>query len=106
MPHFNTLIFKGVVEGKAIIILLDKGATHNFIDTSLVERSKFTAKKFEGFTEIIPGNHSMDYTKWIPNIQVTIGNYMITNIFYVVNVADTNFILGLQGLYYIGEHMA
>ena len=81
------------------MVLVDGGATHNFIDVALVERRKLQAETFDGFTVIIPGNNSMDYTKWIPKLQVTIGNHIITEIFYVVNVADTNVILGVQWFY-------
>ena len=47
---------------------------------------------------IIPGNNSTDYTKWIPKLQFTIGNHTIIDKFYVVNVADTNVVLGVQWL--------
>ena len=46
----------------------------------------------------------MDCIKWIPKLQVTLGNHTITDNFYVVNVADTNVILGEKWLYYLGEH--
>ena len=46
----------------------------------------------------------MDYTKWIPKLQVTIREYTITDTSYVVNVVDTNVVLGVQWLFSIGEH--
>ena len=86
------------------MVLLDGGATHNFIDASLVERRKLQDENFDGFTVINPSNNSMDCTKWIPKLQVTLGNHTITNNFYVVNVADTNVVFRVQWLYYLGEH--
>ena len=86
------------------MVLVDGGATHNFIDAALVERIKLQAENFDGFTVIIPGNNSMDCTKWIPKLQVTLGNHTITDNFYVVNVADTNVVLGVQWLYSLGDH--
>ena len=74
---------------------MNGGATKKFIYTALVERIKLQAKTFDGFTVIIPGNNSMDCTKWIPKLQVTIGNHTITDNFYVVNVSDTNVVLGV-----------
>ena len=47
----------------------------------------------------------MDCTKWIPKLQVTLGNHTITDNFYVVNVVDTNVVLGVQWLYCLGEHI-
>ena len=83
---------------------MDGGATHKFIDAALVERINLQAETFDDFTVIIPGNNSMDCTKWIPNLQVTIGNHTITHNFYVVNVDDSNVVFGLQWLYYLGDH--
>ena len=77
------------------MVLVDGGATHNFIDESLVERRKLQDKTFDGFIVIIPGNNSMDCTKWIPKLQVTLGKHTITNNFYVVNVVDKNVVLGV-----------
>ena len=46
----------------------------------------------------------MQCNTWVPKLQVTIGNYTFVDIFYVVDVADTNVVLGMKFLYYIGEH--
>ena len=46
----------------------------------------------------------MDYTRWIPRLQVTIGDYTLTGSFCVVDVANTNMVLGVQWLFSIGEN--
>ena len=78
--------------------------THNFIDAALVERRKLQDETFDGFTIIPPRNNSMDRTKWIPKLQVTLGNHTIAHNFYVIIVADTNVVLGVQWMYYLGEN--
>ena len=90
-----------MVQGKETNVLVDGGDTNNFIDASMVEIRKVPIEKFGGFTVIIPGNHSMECSRWIPKLRVTIGNYMMTDRFYVVDVADTNVVLGVQCLYSI-----
>ena len=57
------------------MVLVDGGSTYNFIDEALVERIKLQAKIFDGFIVIILGNNSMDCTKWIPKLQITVGNH-------------------------------
>ena len=69
-----------------------------------MERINLPTETFDSFTVIIPGNKSMDYSKWIPKLQITIGNYTVTDSFYVVKVDDTNVVLGSKWLYSIGEH--
>ena len=85
-------------------VLVDGGATNNFMDSNLVEKIKLQNEIFDGFMIIIPGNNFVDCTKWIPKLQITLGNHTITDNFYVVNVDDTNVVLGVQWLYSLGEH--
>ena len=95
VPRFHTLRLKGNIQGKRVTVLVDDGATHNFIDATLVERRKLQAKTFDGFTVIIPGKNSMDCTKWTPKLQITLGNHIITENYYGVNLADTNVVFGV-----------
>ena len=60
VPLFHTLRLKGILEGQRITILVDGGATHNFIDSTLLEKRKLPTESFEGFTVIIPRNHTME----------------------------------------------
>ena len=46
----------------------------------------------------------MECNHWIQKLNVTEGNYNIIDSFYVVNVADTNVVLGVQWLYSIGKY--
>ena len=46
----------------------------------------------------------MQCNTWVPKLQVTIGNYTFVDIFYVVDVADTNVVLEVQWMYYIGDN--
>ena len=46
----------------------------------------------------------MECNYWIPKLNVTLGNYQKTDSFYVVVVADTHVVLGVQWLYSIGKY--
>ena len=85
-------------------MLIDGGATHNFIDAAWVAKRGIQTEKFEGFTVVVAGNNSMECNHWIPKLNVTLGNYNMTDSFYVVNVADTNVVLWVQGIYSIGKY--
>jgi len=39
----------------------------------------------------------------IPKLVVTLGNYTLTDNFYVVDLADTDIVLGVQWLHSLGE---
>ena len=68
VPWYHTLRLKGVLQGQRITVLVDVGATHNFIDASLLEKKNMPTESSEGFTMVIPGNHTMEFNRWTPNL--------------------------------------
>jgi hypothetical protein len=46
----------------------------------------------------------MECTRWIPKFKITTGNYTWIDDFFVVDVSDTNVVLGVQWLYSIGKY--
>jgi hypothetical protein len=87
-----------------VTVLVDGGASHNFIDASLVERKGITTEAFEGFSVIIPGENTLNCTRYVPLMTLSLGNYTITDDFFVVKVPDTNVVLGVQWLYSLGKY--
>ena len=104
VPRFHTLRVRGVVQGHRVGVLIDGGATHNFIDSAWVAKRGIQTEKFEGFIVAVAGNSSMECNYWILKLNVTLGIYNMTNSFYVVNVADKNVVLGVQWIYSIGKY--
>jgi len=45
----------------------------------------------------------MTFTQRIRGLDVTLGNYTLTYDFYVVDLEDTNVLLGVQWLYSLGD---
>ena len=95
---------RGRVQGHGVKVLVDCGASHNFIDTSLVEWKGITTEAFEGFSVIIPGENTLECTRYVPQMTLNLGNYTITDDFFVFKVSDTNVVLGVQWLYSIGKY--
>ena len=46
----------------------------------------------------------MECNHWIYKLNITLGNYNMTDSFYVVKVEDTNVVLGVQWFYSIGKY--
>jgi hypothetical protein len=104
IPRFHTFRMRGGVQGQRVTVLVDGGASHNFIDASLVERKGITTEAFEGFSVIILGENTLNCTRYVPRMTLNLGNYEITDEFFVVKVPDTNVVLGVQWLYSIGKY--
>jgi hypothetical protein len=97
-------MIRGVVQCQRVTILIDGGATHNFIDSSWVAKRGIPTMDFEGLDVVVAGGRIMLCTQKIPLLCVVLGNYTITDDFYVVELQDTNVILGVQWLVSIGKH--
>jgi hypothetical protein len=104
IPRFHTFRMRGGVQGHRVTVLVDGGASHNFIDASLVERKGIATEAFEGFSVIIPGENTLNCTRYVPQMTLSLGNYTITDDFVVVKVPDTNVVLGVQWLYSLGKY--
>ena len=93
---------KGVVRGKRAKVLIDGGASHNFIDVAMVERRRIPTTPFEGFLVEVAGGHTMACGRYIPQMSLTLGKYTLVQDFYVVDIPDTNIKLGVQWLITLG----
>ena len=96
VPCYHTIRCKGVVLGQRDLVLLDRGSRHNFIDANMVEKRNILVEPFDGFIVVIPGHNTMQCKTWVPKLQVIVGNYNFFDSFYVVDVADTNVVLGVK----------
>ena len=93
-----TLRVQGSILNQRVSILVDSGATQNFIDAQLVQRRAIPTDAFEGFSVLVPGDRSMEFMHYVPSLSVTMGTYTFIDHFLVVDIPDTNVILGVQWL--------
>jgi hypothetical protein len=97
VPKYYTFRIRGILQGKRVTTLIDGGATHNFIDVALVTRRHIPAEDFEGFNMVVEDGYNMTCTQRIRGLDVTLGNYTLTDDFYVVDLEDTHVVLGFNG---------
>jgi hypothetical protein len=85
------------------IALIDGGATHNFIDVALVSRRALQTEEFEGFDVAVADGHTVECVDRVPDLEVKLGNYTMRDTFYVVDLFDTDVVLGVQWLITLGK---
>ncbi|KAH9288529.1 hypothetical protein KI387_032646, partial [Taxus chinensis] len=83
LPSFYAFHVKGDLLGQKVTILIDGGATHNFIDKRLVVRLGLQEEEFQGFDMIVADGHSITCTKRIHQLQFTMGGHEVSDEFYV-----------------------
>jgi hypothetical protein len=103
VPRYDTLCIRGIIQGQWEIALIDGGATHNFIDASLVSRQALQTEEFEGFDVAVADGHTMECLDRIPNLEMKLGNYTVRDTFYVVDLSDTDVVLGVQWMITLGK---
>jgi len=86
-----------------VSVLINSGATHNFIDAHLVHRREIPNDTFEGFSILVPGDRTMQFMHYVPSLSVTMGSYTLVDHFFVVDIPVTNIILGVQWLITLGK---
>jgi hypothetical protein len=74
VPRYNTLRLKGLVQGQSMTTLVDGGATHNFIDVSLVGRRGLCSEEFDGFHVTVADGYTMTCLDMILDLEVKLGN--------------------------------
>jgi predicted aspartyl protease len=52
-PRFHTFRVRGFLQGHKVTILIDGGASHNFINNNMVERRGISTEEFNGFIVVI-----------------------------------------------------
>jgi hypothetical protein len=103
VPRYDTLRIRGIIQGQRAIALIDGGATHNFIDTSLVLRQALQTRDFEGFDVAVADGHTVECLDRVPNLEMKLGNYAVRDTFYVVDLSDTDVVLGVQWMITLGK---
>jgi hypothetical protein len=103
VPRYDTLCIRGIIQGQWEITLIDGGATHNFIDASLVSRRALQTEEFEGFDVAVADGHTVECLDRVPNLEMKLGNYTVRDTFYVVDLSDTDVVLGVQWMITLGK---
>ena len=95
VPKYYTSKVRAIVKGYMVTTLVDGGATHNFIDVSLVTMRKILEEDFEGFNVVVTYVYNMMCTHRIRGLEVTFGNYMLINEFCIMDLTYTHVVIGI-----------
>jgi hypothetical protein len=90
------------LQGQRVSVLIDGGASHNFIDAALLKRRHIPTVEFEGFKVEVAGGSTMPCDRYISGLKLTLGRHELTQDVYVMDLPDTNIILGVQWLSTLG----
>ena len=95
VPKYNTFRMRGVLHEQKLSILIDGGASYNFIDSTLLWRRHIPMVEFEGFKVEVAGGSTMPCDRYILGMNLTLGRHELVQDVYVMDLPDTNIILGV-----------
>ncbi|KAK7288441.1 hypothetical protein RIF29_01900 [Crotalaria pallida] len=100
----KTMKLEGAVNGITILILVDSGATHNFISPTMVKALGIPVEEASHGLGIRLGDgHLAVTTGKCPNLRVSIGQYECPLNAWVLNMGGLDLILGVAWLRTLGE---
>jgi hypothetical protein len=102
IPRYDTLWIRETIQEQWEIAPIDGAATHNFIDALLVSRRALQIE-FEGFDVALANGHIVECLDRVPDLEIKLGNYTMTDTFYVVDLSNTDVVLGIQWLITLGK---
>nr|GEZ22140.1 transposon Ty3-G Gag-Pol polyprotein [Tanacetum cinerariifolium] len=98
----QTLRLPGRIQNKDVVVLLDGGSTHNFVDQELVNHLGLQVDPTVNFSVVVANREKLACTGRVQNLSLIVQGCVISTDFFVLPVAACLIVLGshhkLQGL--------
>ncbi|KAL0539536.1 hypothetical protein IC582_023751 [Cucumis melo] len=95
----RTMKVRGKLQGEEIVVLIDCGATHNFISEKLVKEKKLHTKETTHYGVIL-GSGTMIKGKGVcENVELLLNEWKVKTDFLPLELGGVDAILGMQWLY-------
>ncbi|GJR93699.1 reverse transcriptase domain-containing protein [Tanacetum coccineum] len=98
----QTIRLPGKIKNKEVVVLIDGGSTHNFIDQALVDRFSLVVETDTPFKVVIGNREHVTCTGRVRNLTIVIQGYVVSTDFFVLPVAACPIVLGVQWLKTLG----
>nr|GEY27471.1 Ty3/gypsy retrotransposon protein [Tanacetum cinerariifolium] len=98
----QTLRLPGRIKNKDVVVLVDGGSTHNFIDQALVDRFGLTVERDVALRVMVANREHVSCIGRVRNLEIAIQGYVISTDFFVLPVAACPIVLGVQWLKTLG----
>ncbi|KAK9230741.1 hypothetical protein WN944_023713 [Citrus x changshan-huyou] len=100
--HPQTIRVLGKLKNKDIMVLVDGGSTHNFIDQSVVSKFGLPVVRDKRFQVMVANREKIECAERCLNLAITIQNHPIKADFYVLPVSTCQAVLGVEWLATLG----
>lgn len=98
----RTMKVNGWLQGKEVIILVDRGATHNLISEKLVKELQLNTKDTSNYAVILGSGTTIKGKGVCEAVELMIGDWRVIDEFLPLELGGVDVILGMQWLYSLG----
>jgi predicted aspartyl protease len=92
----------GVLHSQRVIILIDSGSTHNFLDPSLLSKVHLPVATIPCLTVKIANGDSIQSFGKIDALTIRVQGHTITTTFYLIPLGGCDLVLGVEWLHTLG----
>ena len=103
-PRCTVFRVRGTLQGQRVTVMLDSGATLNFINSSLVQRRGLPTEAHARFQVKVAEGTLLPCTHLVPQLSITMANHTVTEDFFIVDLADMEVILEIQWMETLNEY--
>ncbi|KAA0047644.1 Ty3/gypsy retrotransposon protein [Cucumis melo var. makuwa] len=98
----GTMKIKGKIQEREVIILIDCGATHNFISEKLVESLQLPVKETGHYGVILGSGTAVQGKGICENVEIQLSNWKVKEEFLPLELGGVDVVLGMQWLHSLG----
>lgn len=99
----KTIKIKGEIRGREVVVLIDGGATHNFIAEEVVKELKISVETMDAYGVVLGTGGVVQATSVCKDVNLTIANLSITHDFLPLPLGSADVILGVTWLEMLGK---
>lgn len=103
MTQPQTMKLQGMVKGESVLVLIDSGASHNFISTKLVQKLGLAVDPTNSFQVRLGDGHRKQTQGCCKDLDVQSRNYAFSGEFFLFELGGVDVILGVAWLATLGE---
>ncbi|KAA0037390.1 ty3-gypsy retrotransposon protein [Cucumis melo var. makuwa] len=98
----GTMKVKGKLQEREVTILIDCGATHNFISEKLVESLQLSIKETAHYGVILGSGTAVQDKRVCENVEIQLTNWKVKEEFLPLELGGVDVVLGMQWLHSLG----
>jgi len=99
----NTMKLQGEVKERLVLVLIDSGASHNFIYVELVSQLGLLVESTSSCNARLGDGHKKRVSGCCQGVKVKLGNYMFEETFFLFGLGGVDVILGVAWLLTLGD---